>query len=153
MNENHIRIFYLSGAIFTALVFLVSNAYAQSGSGLDHLIEGGINNLTDKFTDNIDLSNGNPLNVTKQETDDLTESGKGMFFAVYNLISASHKLGESIINFLSPYPVQSIIVFLVAGAITVVIVLSLLKRLAIHLLIFVIVTLILIGVFVFFYFG
>jgi hypothetical protein len=127
-------------------------AQDQIGSDIDNLIEGGVNEVTNTFTENIDLSSGNPLNTTQQETEHVAESGKGLFFAIVDLFRAVHEFATSMINFLSPYPVQGIVLFLVAGAITIVTVLSLLKRLAIHVFILILVVLVIVAIFVVFYY-
>lgn len=129
-----------------------ASAQEQIGSDIDNLIEGGIDEVTDKFTKNIDLSSGNPLNTTQQETQHVAESGKGLFFAIVDLFRATHEFATSMINFISPYPVQAILLFVVAGAITLITALSLLKRLAIHAFILVLVVLIIIAVIVVFYY-
>jgi len=124
----------------------------QIGSDIDNMIEGGINEATDTFAKNIDLSSGNPLNTTQEEIDDVKESGKGLFFVIVDLFRATHEFATSMINFLSPYPVQAIVILVVAGAITIIIALSLLKRLAIHFFILILVVLIIIAVLVVFYY-
>ena len=132
--------------------FMPVFAQEQIGTDIDNLIEGSINQMTDEFTEKIDLSSGNPLNTTQEETQQVTESGKGMFFAILDLFRATHQFATSMVNFISPYPVQAIVLFLVAGAITVIAGLSLLKRLAIHVFILVLVVLVFIGLLVVFYY-
>lgn len=154
-SQKKIDLFWLSmlfSMIILSNVLIPAFAQEQVGNDLDNLIEGGVNQVTDKLTDNIDLSNGNPLNVTKEETEDVVESGKGLFFAVMDLFKATHEFASSMINLISPYPVQSLILILVAGAITVITALSLLKRLAIHVLIFIVVALVAVAIFALFYF-
>jgi len=130
---------------------LIPSAYAQSEQ-IEEFVEGGIEQIVDEFTQDLDFSDPNMLNATEQETENLKDSGLEMVGTGIELIKTSHGFAEDLILFLSPVHIDEFILFLVAGAIAVVIAVSLLKRIAIHIMIFVIITLLIVGLLIFFYY-
>lgn len=141
-------------AIILSIVYvslLIQPAFAQSDQVGD-FIEGGIEKMVDEFTNDLDFSNPNVLNATKGETNALKDSGLEMVGSGIDLLKTSHTFAEDLIQFLSPVHVDEFILFLVAGAIAVIIAISLIKRIAIHIMIFVIITLLIVGLLVYFYY-
>ncbi len=130
---------------------LIPSAYAQSEQ-IEEFIEGGIETIVDEFTEELDFSDPNLLNATEGETENLKDSGLEMVGSGIDLLKTSHGFAEDLIQFLSPVHVDEFILFLVAGAIAVVIAISIMKRMAIHIMIFVVLSLLIIGLLIFFYY-
>ena len=130
---------------------LIPSAFAQDG-GIDKLVDNGIKGVVNDLTDNLDFSDPNMLNATQEETDALKDSGLEMVGRGIDLLKTAHKFAGDFIQFLSPVHVDQFILFLVAGAIAVILVISLIKRIAIHLVIFAIITLFIIGLLAYFYY-
>lgn len=130
---------------------LIPSAFAQEGL-IEDFVEGGIETLVDDFTENLDFSDPNMLNATEQETEALKESGLGFFEALVEMIKASHSMSESLINFLSPYPVPQFIVTMVAIAITIIIALGIVKRIAFHIVLLSVIVLLIVGLMVYFFY-
>jgi len=68
------------------------------------------------------------------------------------LIKTSHSFSEALINWLSPYTIPDFIVTIIAGAIALILVLSVLKRIAIHIMILTVVVLLVVAMLVYFYY-
>jgi uncharacterized protein YqhQ len=115
-------------------------------------IQEGVGEVIDKVTGDLDFSDPNLLNATEEETQSLKDSGKEMIGEVLDLAISSHKFGKSLINFLSPYTIEDFLLTVIAGAITLVFVISIIKRIAFHIMIFIIITFLIIGLLVYFYF-
>jgi len=130
---------------------LIPSAYAQSEQ-IEEFIEGGIETMVEEFTEDLDFSDPNLLNATEQETENLKDSGLEMVGTGIDLLKTSHGFAQDLIQFLSPVEVDEFILFLVAGAIAIIIAISLIKRIAIHIMIFVVITLLIIGLLIFFYY-
>lgn len=130
---------------------LIPSAYAQSEQ-IEEFIEGGIESMVDEFTEDLDFSDPNMLNATEQETENLKDSGLEMVGTGIELIKTSHGFAQDLIQFLSPVEVDEFLLFIVAGAIALIIAVSLLKRIAIHIMIFVVITLLIVGLLIFFYY-
>lgn len=141
-------------AIIVSLMYvslLIPSAYAQSEE-IEDFVEGGIEKIVDEFTQDLDFSDPNMLNATESETDDLKDSGLEMVGSGIDMFKSSHSFAEALIQWLSPVHVDEFVLFLVAGAIAVIIAISLIKRIAFHLVIFVVITLIIIALLIFFYY-
>ena len=141
-------------ALIISLVYvslLIPTAFAQTDE-VENFIEGGIETMVDEFTDDLDFSNPNMLNATEEETEKLKDSGLEMVGSGIDFFKTSHHFAEDLIQFLSPVHVDEFILFLIAGAIAVVIALSLIKRIAVHLLIFVVLTLLVVALLIYFYY-
>ena len=141
-------------ALIISLVYvslLIPTAFAQTDE-VENFIEGGIETMVDQFTDDLDFSNPNMLNATEEETEKLKDSGLEMVGSGIDFFKTSHHFAEDLIQFLSPVHVDEFILFLIAGAIAVVIALSLIKRIAVHLLIFVVLTLLVVALLIYFYY-
>ncbi len=130
---------------------LIPSAYAQSEQ-IEDFVEGGIETIVDEFTEELDFSDPNLLNATEEETENLKDSGLEMVGTGIDLLKTSHGFAQDLIQFLSPVHVDEFLLFIVAGAIAVVIAISLIKRIAIHIMIFVVITLLIIGLLIFFYY-
>jgi len=130
---------------------LIPSAYAQSEQ-IEDFIEGGIEKMVDEFTEDLDFSDQNLLNATETETEELKDSGLEMVGTGIDMFKSSHHFAEALIQWLSPVHVDEFILFLVAGAIAVIIAISLIKRIAIHLIIFVVITLLIIAFLIYFYY-
>ncbi len=140
--------------LFLSIVYvslLIPSAYAQSEQ-IEEFVEGGIETIVDEFTEELDFSDPNLLNATEQETENLKDSGLEMVGTGIDLLKTSHGFAQDLIQFLSPVHVDEFLLFIVAGAIAVVIAISLIKRIAIHIMIFVVITLLIIGLLIFFYY-
>jgi len=141
-------------AIIISIVYvslLIPSAFAQSEQ-IEEFIEGGIESIVDEFTEDLDFTDPNLLNATESETEALKDSGLEMVGTGIDFFKTSHGFAQDLIQFLSPVHVDEFILFIVAGAIAVVIALSLIKRIAIHLIIFVVITLLIIALLVYFYY-
>lgn len=130
---------------------LIPSAFAQ-GDMIEDFVEGGVETLVDDFTENLDFSDPNMLNATEHETEALKDSGLGFLGALIEMIKASHHLSEDLINFLSPYPVPQFIVTMVAIAITVIIALGIVKRIAFHIVLLSVIVLLIVGLMVYFFY-
>ena len=140
--------------LFLSIVYvslLIPSAYAQAEQ-IEEFVEGGIETIVDEFTEELDFSDPNLLNATEQETENLKDSGLEMVGTGIDLLKTSHGFAQDLIQFLSPVHVDEFLLFIVAGAIAVVIAISLIKRIAIHIMIFVVITLLIIGLLIFFYY-
>ena len=129
---------------------LIPTAFAQSDVG--NLIEEGFNKTIDKFTEDLDYNNPNILNTTKKETQDLKDSGLEMVGSGIEMLKSAHSFAKSLIQFLSPAYVDEWILFIIAGAIAVLIAISVIKRMFIHIILFVVIALFIIGLLIFFYY-
>ncbi len=130
---------------------LFPSAYAQ-GDQIEDFVEGGIEKMVDEFTADLDFTDPNMLNATEGETEDLKDTGLEMVGSGIEMFKSSHHFAESLIQWLSPVHVDEFLLYLVAGAIAVIIAISLIKRIAIHLIIFVVITLLIIALLIFFYY-
>lgn len=130
---------------------LIPSAFAQVDE-VEGFVKDGMKTMVDGFTEDLDFSDPNMLNATKSETDNLKDSGLEMVGSGIDLLKTAHRFAEDLIQFLSPVEVPQFVLFLVAGAISVIIALSLLKRIAIHIVIFIIITLLVVGLMVYFYY-
>ena len=141
-------------ALIVSIVYvslLIPSAFAQ-GEQIEGFIEDGVETMVNEFTKDLDFSDPNLLNATKEETENLTDSGLEMIGSGIDLFKSSHHFAENLIQFLSPVHVDQFILFLVAGAIAIILGLSLLKRIAIHLLIFVVLSLVVVALIIYFYY-
>ena len=141
-------------AIIVSLMYvslLIPSAYAQSEQ-IEDFVEGGIETMVDEFTSDLDFSDPNMLNATESETEDLKDTGLEMVGSGIEMFKSSHHFAEALIQWLSPVHVDEFLLFLVAGAIAVIIAISLIKRIAIHLIIFVVITLLIIALLIYFYY-
>jgi len=129
---------------------LIPSAFAETDIG--NFIEEGFNKTVDKFTEDLDYSNPNILKTTEQETEDLKDSGLEMIGTGIDMVKSSHTFAEALIQFLSPVPIEDWILFIIAGAIAVLIAISLIKRIFIHIIIFTVITLLIIGLLIYFYY-
>ena len=129
---------------------LIPTAFAQSDIG--NLIEEGFNKTIDKFTEDLDYNNPNILNTTEKETQDLKDSGLEMVGSGIEMIKSAHGFAKSLVQFLSPAYVDEWILFIIAGAIAVLIAISVIKRMFIHIILFVVIALFIIGLLIFFYY-
>lgn len=119
----------------------------------EEILEGvqtGIGGIMDKITENVDVNSDNPLNATKEETDALKESGKKVLGTTLELVVESHELGENAVRWLSPVVIDQIIITVIALFIAGLIAFSILKRLAIHVMLFLVVALAVVGVIIVF---
>ena len=140
-------------ALIVSLMYvslLIPSAYAQSD--LPDFIEEGIETLVDDFTEDLDFSNPNMLNATEEETEELKDAGLEMLDVGIRLVKTSHHFSEALINWLSPYTIPDFIVTIIAGAIALILVLSVLKRIAIHIMILTVVVLLIVAMLVYFYY-
>jgi len=129
---------------------LIPSAYAQTD--VEDFVEEGIGSLIDDFTEDLDFTNPNMLNATEGETEELKEAGLEMLDVGITLIKSSHHFSEALINWLSPYTIPDFIVTIMAGAIALILVLSILKRIAIHIMILTVVVLLVVAMLVYFYY-
>ena len=146
--------FFVERALIISVVYvslLIPSAFGQAEE-IEHFIEGGVETMVDQFTDELDFSNPNMLNATEEEAEALKESGLELFGSGIEFFKASHHFSEDLIQILSPVHVHEFILFLVAGAIAVVISLSILKKISVHLLIFVVITLAIVALLIYFYY-
>jgi len=141
-------------ALIISLVYvslLIPSAYAQAEQ-IEEFVEEGIETMIDDFTDDLDFSDPNLLNATEEETEELKDSGLEMLGSSIELLKSSHHFATSLINFLSPYTIPDLIVWIIGGAIAVTLLLSLLKRIAIHIVILTVITLLVVALLVYFYY-
>lgn len=129
---------------------LIPSSFAQSEQ-IEEFVEEGIESMINEFTDDLDFSNPNLLNATKEETDELKDSGLEMLGSSIDLLKSAHHFATSLINFLSPYTIPDLIVWIIGGAIAVILLLSVLKRIAIHIVILTVITLLIVAILVYFY--
>jgi len=130
---------------------LIPSAFAQSEQ-IEEFVEQGLDTLIDEFTDELDFSDPNMLNATEEETEALKDSGLEMVGSGIDLLKSSHGFASDLIQFLSPVQVDELILFIVAGAIAVIIALSILKRIAFHIVVLVVITLVIVGLLIYFNF-
>ena len=141
-------------ALIVSLVYvslLIPSAFAQTQE-IEEFVEEGIGSLIDDFTDDLDFSDPNLLNATEEETEELKDAGIEMIGTSIDLLKSAHSFAVSLINFLSPYTIPDLIVWIIGGAIAVILLLSLLKRIAIHIVILTIITLLVVALLVYFYY-
>lgn len=146
--------FYVEKALIISIVYvslLIPSAFAQ-GEQLEGFIEEGIGTMVDEFTEDLDFSDPNLLNATEEETDNLKDSGMEVLGTGINLFKSSHHFAEHLIQFLSPVHVDQFILFIVAGAIAVIIGISVIKKMAMHILIFVVLSLSVVALAIYFYY-
>jgi len=130
---------------------LIPSAFAQTQE-IEEFVEEGIGSLIDDFTDDLDFSDPNLLNATEEETEELKDAGIEMIGTSIDLLKSAHHFATSLIKFLSPYTIPDLIVWIIGGAIAVILLLSLLKRIAIHIVILTIITLLVVALLVYFYY-
>lgn len=153
-NNKYSSFFYVEKALIVSIMYvslLIPSAFAQ-GDQIEGFIEDGIGTMVNEFTEELDFSDPNMLNATEEETENLTDSGLEMIGSGIEMFKTSHHFAENLIQFLSPVYVDQFILFLVAGAIAVIIGLSLIKRMAMHLLIFVVLSLVVVALIIYFYY-
>lgn len=141
-------------ALIVSLVYvslLIPSAFAQTQE-IEEFVEEGIGSLIDDFTDDLDFSDPNLLNATEEETEELKDAGIEMIGTSIDLLKSAHHFATSLIKFLSPYTIPDLIVWIIGGAIAVILLLSLLKRIAIHIVILTIITLLVVALLVYFYY-
>jgi len=141
-------------ALIISIVYvslLIPSAFAQSEQ-IEEFVEEGIESLVDDFTDDLDFSDPNLLNATEQETEELKDAGLEMLGSSIDLLKSAHGFATSLIKFLSPYTIPDLIVWIIGGAIAVILLLSVLKRIAIHIVILTIITLLVVAILVYFYY-
>ena len=130
---------------------LIPSAFAQSEQ-IEQFVEEGIESMVEGFTDDLDFSDPNLLNATEEETGELMDSGLEMVGSSIDLLKSAHHFATSLINFLSPYSIPDLIVWIIGGAIAMILLLSILKRIAIHIVILTVITLLVVAVLVYFYY-
>ncbi len=141
-------------ALLVSLVYvslLIPTAFAQ-GEQIEEFVEEGVETMIDEFVGELDFTDPNLLNATEDETEALKDSGLEMVGVGIDLLKISHGFSQDLIQFLSPVDVPEFVLFLVAGAIAFFIAISIIKRLAIHITIMVVVTLIIVAVLIYFYY-
>lgn len=140
---------FLVSLVYVSL--LIPSAFAQ-GEQIEEFVEEGVETMVNEFVDDLDFTDPNLLGATEHETEALTESGLEMVGSSIDMLKTSHTFAEDLIQFLSPVEVPEFILFLVAGVIAFIIALSLIKRLAIHITIMVVITLLIVGILIYFYY-
>ncbi len=130
---------------------LIPSAFGQTEE-IEDFVEEGIASLVDDFTDDLDFSDPNLLNATEEETEELKDAGLEMIGSSIDLLKTAHHFATSLINFLSPYTIPDLIVWIIGGAIAVILLLSVLKRIAFHIVILTIITLLVVALLVYFYY-
>lgn len=140
-------------ALIVSLMYvslLIPSAYAQTE--VEDFIEEGIESMIDDFTKDLDFSEQNMLNATQEETEELKEAGLEMIDIGIELIKTSHHFSTALINWLSPYTIPDLIVSIIAGVIAFIITLSVLKRIAFHIMLLTVIILLIVGLLVYFYY-
>ncbi len=145
---------YVDKALIISIVYvslLIPSAFAQSEQ-IEQFVEEGIESMVEGFTDDLDFSDPNLLNATEEETEELMDSGLEMVGSSIDLLKSAHHFATSLIKFLSPYTIPDLIVWIIGGAIAMILLLSILKRIAIHIVILTVITLLVVAILVYFYY-
>jgi len=140
-------------ALIISLVYvslLIPSAYGQAEQ-LEGLVEEGIETIADDFVDELDFSDPNFLNVTEEEAENLKDSGLEMLDSSIEMLKSTHHFAQALIDLLSPYTIPDLLVSIIAGAIAVILFLSIMKRIAIHVMILTVIVLVIVALLVYFY--
>lgn len=95
-------------------------------------IKNGTSSIFDSLTNNIDFGNDNFLNVTGDESNNLQNSGRNLFFTFIDLFKNIKNFAHDAVLFLSPYPVNGFLVTVIAVGFAVLFGLSIMKKVGKH---------------------
>jgi len=117
---------------------------------IEDLITENAGELVDRLTEDLNFDQGNFLNTNEEETQALKESGKDVFNNLIDLAFSTKGMAKAGIEFLSPFEMSAILVSVIALAITIFFVISMVKAVGKHIIIMVILGMIIVGIFVWF---
>ena len=103
------------------------------------IVEDELEGIIDMAVDKIEIPTNNPLNVTQGEADELKESSKSLLLALFTLLSTTHTVAEDTVEVVSPIELDGI---------TGVFVISVVKKIGLHLLYMIIIGVVLVVIFV-----
>ena len=112
------------------------------------IVEDELEGIIDMAVDKIEIPTNNPLNVTQGEADELKESSKSLLLALFTLLSTTHTVAEDTVEVVSPIELDGFTLFLIGLGITGVFVISVVKKIGLHLLYMIIIGVVLVVIFV-----
>jgi len=124
-------------------------ATAEIEDEIAETVTEGVGDLVDKLSEDIDFTQDNFLNVTKQETEDIKDSGQEVMEDTITLFLSVKNFAKDGVKLISPYEISEFLLGIIAFAFAVVFILSILKAIGKHVLIMLLIGLSIVTLFVF----
>lgn len=140
-----------TSGIIILILYVASLNFAHAQALEDEVadvVTEGISGLVDRLSDDIDFSNDNFLNVTKQETEDIKDSGKLVMEDTISLFLSVKSFAKDGVKLISPYEISEFLLGIIAFAFAIVFILSILKAIGKHVFIMLMIGLSIVALFV-----
>ena len=128
------------------LLFGFPEASAQFDDEIENeikdFVEDQLDESFDKITEDIDFESGNILNTNEEETDALKDAGKTWFKDMWKVLWSTKDVAHAGVEFASPFEINAIVVSIVSGVIAISFFLTVIKKIAWHIFVTILVVLV-----------
>ncbi len=105
-------------------------------------VEDQLDESFDKITEDIDFESGNILNTNEEETEALKDAGKTWFKDMWKVLWSTKDVAHAGVEFASPFEINALVVSIVSGVIAISFFLTIIKKIAWHIFVTILVVLV-----------